>query len=290
MSKKSANFWFLILIVYQIAAIPLVIKYLPVFLSKNFADAFLPLGINGAIIYVLYFSYANSKKNEIIEGLHLSSFEKTKTHGLSLFPVTAYRFKDMLFSFNFMRSNASIYNEFTDGVGGAVLVFWFTQPLGATFSINNLLHESQVLNIRKGFIIYEPKAKWEYLTLSISKSDYARVRWAAAGPNLGDLLLTAQSIERIIAFAETISKYEGRFRIGERGLSAVFPSNPNLEPEVLERGYDLWNEFKGKMLPKVRYNPFGSVWNIFVFLLMLLIVFFIGGSIAYEIYTGGMKF
>jgi hypothetical protein len=290
MSKKSANFWLVILIVYQVAAIPLVIKYLPIFLSKNFTDAFLPLGLNGAIIYVLYFTYANSKKNEVVEGLNLGSFEKAKKFGISLFPVTAYRFKDMLFSFSFLRSNASIYNEFTDGLGGAVLVFWFPQALGAIFSINNLPYESRVLSIRKGSITYQPKATWEYLALLIPNTDYAKVRWAAAGPNLGDLLLTDQTIEKITAFAETISKYEGRFRIGERGLSAVFPSNPNLNPEVLERGYELWNEFKGKNLPQVRYNPFRSAWNIFIFLLILLVVLFIGGSIAYEIYSGGMKF
>src|SRR6266480_778052 len=93
--KKVPNIWFVSFIAYQVFALIVVIKYLPIFFSEHPGDAIIPLVVNGVIVLALYFAYMKNKVKKIVAGLDLDSYEKTRKYGVDAFGVTAYKYRDM---------------------------------------------------------------------------------------------------------------------------------------------------------------------------------------------------
>lgn len=258
MNFKTSKIPLLIIVLYQIAGLPILVRYVPIFMSHShdILEAY-PLFIYSAGWLLIFGTWALLGRRHEITELGLSSLPRTSGKGVHFPREKAWLYRDMPVSLAHPGRKGRGHIECLADRAGSIVIFWLSRNLGAGLFINNLEEEQNVVMVRAGFLSYEVSAEWKHEILTVQDPTFRELRYFSR-ERIETVLHSNELLKKITETVDFISSFRGRLIIEDSLIAAYFPHELPQGEELFSRAYGLWQEVLAAQWPRKKFNPFDN--------------------------------
>lgn len=258
MNFKTSKIPILTIVFYQIAGLPILIKYVPIFMSHSHdvLESY-PLYIYSAGWIVLFGFFAFKGRQEEVNELGLSSLQRTSGRGIHFPREKAWLYNEMPLSLSHPDRKGRGHVECLAYKCGSIVIFWLPRNLKAGIYINNLEIEPKVVMVRAKFLSYDVTPKWKEEFLAVQDPSFKCLRYFGRN-DIEPALHSGELLNKITDLVDFISHKKGRLIIEDSLIAAYFPEELPDGNELFPRAYKLWQEVARVQWPRKDFNPFDN--------------------------------
>jgi hypothetical protein len=258
MNFKTSKVPLLITVLYQIAGLPILFKYGPIFMSHSRAvkEAYPLFLYSAGWMFIIGFAAVRGRREEI-DALGLSSMPRTTGRGIHFPREKAWLYEDMPVSLCTPARPGRGHVECLADRVGSIVIFWLPQNLGGGIFMNNLEEEPKSVTVRWKILSLGVTADWKHEVLAVQDPSFGNLRYFGRC-DIGTVLHSGELLHRMSEAADSFAKLQGRLIIEDSFIAAYFPRELPRGEELFPVVYGLWREVAAARWPRKKFNPFES--------------------------------